>query len=190
MKKYFLIALLTLSLAGCTKDDAPTQTFESIEVVKPTETTEPSTEAIKETAPDLILDSLDDLPITEIEVITIDEDGNIQSQENSTAEIGEIYISPEEEQILEDSVYENQSNSETKSFTDIAEEYVNTPVEERNTGEINHMASEKLDIGDEEYVITDEMHDELQAEIDAKNKAQADALWEKYKDQLEAYYKD
>lgn len=191
MKKIIAITFLLFTLAGCSEEDTlPTETPAPIEVIKPTETQPVETSAVKETVPDIIIDSLDDLPITEIEVITVDEDGNIQSKTDSTEEIGEIHINPEDEQIIKDYVYENQSNSEIKSFTDIAEDYVNTSIEERNTSEINHQASEKIDIEDESNAITDEMHDELQAEIDAHNRAQAEASFEKYKEQLEAYYKD
>lgn len=183
MKKFIPITFLLLCLAGCGKDETPIETQPSIQAIQPTETQPMETVPVEETAPDLIINSLDDLPITEIEILTVDENGEITSQTNTTDEIGGIEIRLDNNTQLEDfDINQNQSNTEIKTFSELAEDYA--------TSEINNPTPEKLEIDGEDYIITDEMHDELQAEIDKHNKEQADALLEKYGAQLEEYRKN
>lgn len=202
MKKILLITFILLGLTGCSKDETlPTETPAPIEVIKPTETQPIETVPIEETAPDLVIDSLDDLPTTEIEIATIDEDGEMKSLTNSSDKIGEIYIKSEnEEQIKNIDIMENMDNddgTETEehyeeeigdSFNDLAYDYVNTPIDERNIGEINDRTSETLSAEEEEAVILDEMHDELQNEIDEFNRKEAESLLEGSKQYLNDYY--
>ena len=206
MKKSPLaITILTLavsSLTGCGKDEIkPTETQPSIQAIQPTETVVHETEEIKETVAALEISSLDDLPTTEIEIATIDEDGEMKSLTNSSDKIGEIYIKSEnEEQIKNIDIMENMDNedgTETEehyeeeigdSFNDLAYDYVNTPIDERNIGEINDRTSETLSAEEEEAVISDEMHDEFQNEIDEFNRKEAESLLEGSKQYLNDYY--
>lgn len=78
--KIILISVSMLSLAGCGKEELPTQTVEPIEAIKPTETQPIESEPIKETTSVLEIDgvSYETAPMDSIEVISIDEDGNTE----------------------------------------------------------------------------------------------------------------
>ena len=80
MKKLLVIALM-LSLVGCSKkEEQPSQTYESIGAIKPTETQPIETPEIKETVEALVIEKtqFETAPMDSIEVIGVDENGNMQ----------------------------------------------------------------------------------------------------------------
>lgn len=109
MKKLLVMALM-LSLVGCSKkEEQPSQTYESIGAIKPTETQPIETPEIKETVEALVIEKtqFETAPMDSIEVIGVDENGNMQYIYN------DVKVSDNASDNASDNTSDNASDNES-----------------------------------------------------------------------------
>lgn len=160
MRKIIVLAILSVCLVGCGKDETSETVYESIQAIQPTESQINPTEPEKETSEALEIDSVpyntspkDVIKITgqdengnmmiEVEDVEVDTDGKltVKKYEGYKDENDEMHL----EEVVADSSGTESENNESSLSEYIVQDDSELPTETLSIDEVNQLQQDTLD---------------------------------------------